>query len=77
MVGGAATCPRPFLGNGPDRGQSPIDWGEMPSVHTPPPETPLLAGPQAHLAGHQAGHQALLAGPRAALAGPQALLAGP
>ena len=23
-----------FLGSGPDRGRSPVEWGEIPSVHT-------------------------------------------
>ena len=52
-----------FLGSGPDRGRSPVEWGEIPSVR---PSVPPLAGPQT-----------LLAGPQTPPAGPQTLLAGP
>ena len=69
------------MGSGPDRGQSPLEWGEIPYVRTSVhPPLDLLAGPQAPLAGPQAplaGPQAPLTGPQAPLAGPQASLAGP
>ena len=40
----------PFLGSGPDRGRSPVEWGDFPSV-CPSVLAPLwLARPQAWLA---------------------------
>ena len=54
-------------GSGPNRGRSPVEWGDFPSVrtyvctsvHSPPLELGWLAGPQTWLA----GPQAWLAGP--------------
>ena len=70
-----------FLGSRPDRGQSPVEWGEIPSVHpyVHPPPPGLLAGSQATLAGPQApltGHQTPLTGPQASLTGLQGPLTG-
>ena len=31
----------PFLGSGPDRGRSPVEWGEIPSVRTSVRTSPL------------------------------------
>ena len=63
-----------FLGSGPDRGQSPVEWGEIPFVRSSVcPSVPSLAGPQTLLA----GPQTLLAGPQTPPAGPQTLPAGP
>ena len=75
-------------GSGPNRRQSPVEWGDFPFIRPSPllaiqpglrpsqrclkPEA-WLAGPEAWLA----GPQAWLAGPQAWLAGPQAWLAGP
>ena len=56
-----------FLGSGLDRGQSPVEWGEIPSIH---PSIHLSVPPLA-------GPQTLLAGLQTPLAGPQTLLAGP
>ena len=68
----------PFLGSGPDRGQSLADWGEILSIRPSIcPTGALLSGPQALLASPQAplsGPQALLAGPQAPLPGTQAPL---
>ena len=68
-------------GSGPNRGQSPVEWGDFlfvrPSVRTsvcsPLRLQTWLTGVQAWLA----GPQAWLAGPQAQLAGPQAWLDGP
>ena len=78
-------CPAllsPFHGGrqgcGPNRGQSPVEWGDFPSVTQP--GLGWLAGLQIWLAGPQAwlaGPQAWLAGPQVWLGGPQAWLAGP
>ena len=63
-----------FLGSGPDRRKSPVEWGEIlyvrPSIrpYVRPP-CGLLAYPQALLAGSQDP----LAGPLAPFAGPQPL----
>ena len=80
-----------FLGSGPKRGRSPVEWGEILyarlSVRPPlaSPQTPLAGpqtppvGPQTPLAGPQtplAGPQTPLAGPKTPLAGPQTILAG-
>ena len=75
--------PLSFLGSGPAWKQSPVDWGETPSVfqlvRPSPPNPPI--GPKNLCAGPQALFwQALrppLPGPQAPLAGPQAPLAGP
>ena len=60
-----------FLGSGPDRGQSPVEWGEILYVRTS-----VRPSPPALLA-LQAGPQAPLTGPQAPLTGPQAPPAGP
>ena len=60
-----------FLASGPDRGQSPVEWGELlfvhmsvwPSIHSPLAEPQTLIG----------GPQTLLVGPQTPLAGPQSL----
>ena len=63
-----------FLGSGPDRGRSPVEWGEIPSVRpSVRPSVPPLAGPQTLLA----GPQTLLAGPQTPPARPQTPLASP
>ena len=74
-----------FLGSGPDRGRSPVEWGEIPYVRpsvrpSVRPYVPPLAGPQTLLAGPQtppAGPQTLLAGPQTPPASPQTPPAGP
>ena len=64
----------PFLGSGPDRGRSPVKWGDFPSVH-PSIRTSMLSpleGPRASQAGlrpSQAGLRASQAGLRARQAG--------
>ena len=65
-----------FLGSGPDRGQSPVEWGDFPSVRT---SVPPLEGPRASQAGlrpSQAGLRAWLTGSEGYLAGSEAWLAG-
>ena len=46
-------------GSGPDRGQSPVEWGDFPficsSVHPSVPPSDWLAGPQAWLDGPEGG----------------------
>ena len=43
-------------GSGPDRGQSPVEWGDFPSVRLSPPlRLGWLAGPQAWLDGPEGG----------------------
>ena len=74
-------------GSGPDRGRSPVEWGDFPFVRRfirpsvrPFPPLGQPAMPQAWLAGPHtwlSGPQTWLAGPQAWLAGPQAWLAGP
>ena len=64
-----------FLGSGPDRGRSPVEWGEIPYVR-PYVRTSIRPSPPALLA-LQAGPQTPLAGPKAPLASPCALQAGP
>ena len=63
-----------FLGSGPERGRSPVEWGEIlylcPSVR-PYIRTSPLASPLTPLAGPQTP----LAGPQTPLAGPQTPLA--
>ena len=60
-----------FLGSNPNRGQSPVEWGDFvcPSVCPYVRLSPSL--------GHPAKPEAWLAGPEAWLAGPQAWLDGP
>ena len=72
-----------FLGSGPDRGRSPVEWGDFPSVRTSVrPSIPPLKGPRASQAGlrpSQSGLRASQAGLRASeawLAGSEAWLAG-
>ena len=55
-------------GSGPDRGQSPVEWGDYPSVRPSIRPPPL---------GHPARHEAQPAIPEAWLAGPQAWLDSP
>ena len=55
-------------GSSPDRGQSPVEWGDFPFV---PPSVHLSVPPSGP------SSQAWLAGPQAWLAGPQAWLDGP
>ena len=57
-------APPPFLSSGPDRGESPVEWGKIPSVRPsvrPPPAGPqtLLARPQTPAAGPQTPQPAL------------------
>ena len=73
-----------FLRSGPNRGRSPVEWGDFPYVRSSVLPSVLrlgwLAGPQIWLDGPQArlaGPQIWLDGPQARLAGPQARLAGP
>ena len=77
-------------GSGPDRGQSPVEWGDFPSICTSiRPSIPHLEGPRASQAGlrpsqsglraSQAGlraSEAWLAGSEACLTGSEACLAG-
>ena len=73
-------------GSGPDRGRSPVEWGDFPSVRTsvrtsihpfPPlnhparPEAQPASQPSLRLQGWLAGPQAWLAGPQAWLDGPE------
>ena len=67
----------PFLGSGPGRGRSPVEWGEIPSVRpfvrsSVPPPWGLPAGSE----GLPAGFGALPAGFGALPAGSKALPAG-
>ena len=59
-------------GSGPDRGQSPVEWGDFPFVR---PYVRLYIHPSIPPSGPSS--QAWLAGPQAWLAGPQAGLDGP
>ena len=75
-------------GSGPNKGQSPVEWGDFLFVHLfirqPVPPLAQPAGPEAQpdmpeaggLAGWLAGPQIWLAGPQIWLAGPRAWLAG-
>ena len=73
-----------FLGSGPNRGQSPVEWGDFPFVRPFVPSfvRPTLEGPRASQAGLRASHAGLraskawLAGYEARLAGSEAYLAG-
>ena len=69
-----------FLSSGPDRGRSPVEWGDFPSVClSVRPSVPPLVGPRASLTGSEAllaGSEACLAGFEACLAGSEAWLAG-
>ena len=75
-----------FLGSGPGRGRSPVEWGDFPSfrlfvrlfVRPSPPA--WLGGPQTRLRGPQTrlgGPQIWLGGPQVWLGGPQTWLGGP
>ena len=60
-------------GSSPDRGQSPVEWGDFPSVRMS-----VCTSVRSFLPlGHPARPQIWLAGPQAWLAGPQAWLDGP
>ena len=61
---------RLFLGSGPNRGQSPVEWGEIPSVRTSVRPYVRTSPP-----GLLAGSQALLVPSQNPLAGPQIPLA--
>ena len=64
-------------GSGPDRGQSPVEWGDFPSIRLfvcPPLEGPRAS--QAGLRPSQAGLRASQSGLRASLAGFRASQAG-
>ena len=73
-------------GSGPDRGRSPVEWGDFPFVRPsvrpslrPFPFEAWLAGSEACLAGSEAclaGSEACLAGSKACLAGSWALKGG-
>ena len=67
-------------GSGPDRGQSPVEWGDFLSIHPSICSQTWLAGPEAWLAGPEAwaaGPEAWQAKPEAWLAGHEAWLVGP
>ena len=61
-----------FLGSGPGRGRSPVEWGEIPSVRSSVPPGGLPAGSE----GPPAGFEALPAGFGTLPAGSKALPAG-
>ena len=56
-----------FLGSDPDRGRSPVEWGDFPSVHSFVHTPAWLDGPQTWLG----GPQTWLYGPQTWLGGPQ------
>ena len=72
-------------GSGPDRGQSPVEWGDFPSVHSPlwaiqpglSPSKPGLRPSQPGLRPSQPGHEAQPASPGAQPASPEAQPASP
>ena len=59
-----------FLGSGPDRGRSPVEWGEIPFVR------PFVRPPRG-LSQAQGGSSQVLGGPRQALEGQIQVLGGP